>query len=113
MQRVKIDLDLVKYLSEVTEIVEVLDEGLKLLTTKNGVVMRETVGKWGQVLCEKDGVIWVEDAEALPTPKLPNVDEVVKALSEVQPIPEELGEAIAVLSGRSKKTAKKKVKADK
>ena len=60
-QMVKIDIDLVQYLTEVAEIVEILDDGITFLTTKNGVVMRETVGKWGQVLCEENGVIWIED----------------------------------------------------
>ena len=60
-QMVKIDIDLVQYLAELAEIVEILDDGIKFLTTKNGVVMRETVGKWGQVLCEENGVIWIED----------------------------------------------------
>jgi hypothetical protein len=23
--------------------------------------MRETIGKWGQVLCEENGAIWIED----------------------------------------------------
>ena len=60
-QMVKIDIDLVQYLAEVAEIVEILDDGIKFLTTKNGVVMRETIGKWGQVLCEENGAIWIED----------------------------------------------------
>lgn len=32
------------------EVLEVLDEGVKILTTKNGVVMRESVAKWDDVV---------------------------------------------------------------
>jgi len=95
-QMVKIDIDLVQYLTEVAEIIEILDDGIKFLTTKNGVVMRETVGKWGQVLCEENGVIWIEDytEESWQVDKtedivmqinLPEgVEEVVKATSDVE-----------------------------
>jgi hypothetical protein len=64
MQKVKIDIELTKQLSELTEIVEVLDHGIKFLTTKNGVVMRETFGKWGHVLCKDGDVVWIEDEVA-------------------------------------------------
>ena len=37
-------------LSKRVEILEVLDEGVKILTTKNGVVMRESVAKWDDIV---------------------------------------------------------------
>ena len=37
-------------LSKRVEVLEVLDEGVKILTTKNGVVMRESVAKWDDIV---------------------------------------------------------------
>ena len=37
-------------LSKRVEVLEVLDEGVKILTTKNGVVMRESVAKWDDII---------------------------------------------------------------
>ena len=44
-------------LSKRVEVLEVLDEGVKILTTKNGVVMRESVAKWDDVVVMKEGGI--------------------------------------------------------
>lgn len=62
MKSVLIDVDNLRELSDITEVGTIFEDGVILFTTKNGVVVRETRAKWGQVICEKDGAIWVEDA---------------------------------------------------
>lgn len=122
---VKIDIDLVERLAKVAEIVEILDDGIKFLTTKNGVVMRETVGKWGQVLCEENGVIWIEDdVEDSLSVSLDKdlTEELIDKLQKEAP-PEEIVDLLKTESNlqmkdmaeatleKPKKTSKKKTKA--
>jgi len=125
-QMVKIDIDLIQYISELAEIVEILDDGIKFLTTKNGVVMRETVGKWGQVLCEENGVIWIEDDDeqslSVSLDKDLTEEIIIKMNEGVSPedfvdalnkpaSDTELTEMAEITVEKPKKTTKKKVKA--
>lgn len=57
---IRVTEDNLEELSKKVEILEVLDEGVKILTTKNGVVMRESVAKWDDiVLFGNNGAITV------------------------------------------------------
>jgi hypothetical protein len=47
---IRVTEDNLEELSKQVEVLEVLDEGVKILTTKNGVVMHESVAKWDDVV---------------------------------------------------------------
>ena len=47
---IRVTEDNLEELSKQVEVIEVIDEGVKILTTKNGVVMRESVAKWDDIV---------------------------------------------------------------
>ena len=60
---IRVTEDNLEELSKQVEVIEVIDEGVKILTTKNGVVMRESVAKWDDVVVIDDGVISITPAD--------------------------------------------------
>jgi hypothetical protein len=57
MKKIKVTPDNLKELSENVEVLEVLEYGVKILTSKNGVVMREEVASWENEVRIDNGII--------------------------------------------------------
>lgn len=108
---IRVTEDNLEELSKRVEVLEVLDEGVKILTTKNGVVMRESVAKWDDmVVVRETGIIEIVGNIVEQAKK---AEQISVELTRVQPMPEDLAEVFDVSAEKVTKKAKKAPKTKK